>query len=189
MPMAQTNVYFDEREDVLASTDLLAIVALKLRKQPSHWKWMIIAAHNALQGALVCAIKDTSATNILDNKSETKMLGYLETLEGDMPQERLADFIELLEKYRNKYPCHGITPEQLKNIHGLHKQFRNNFAHFVPKGWLIEIAMLPAIIGSALDLIEAAMQQQQVGVHLSGNKKRRLQKNLAATKAALVSLS
>ena len=185
MPMARENVYFDEREDVLASTDLLAIAAPKLRKQPSYWKWMIIAAHSGLQGAMVCAIQDTSATNILDEKAATKMLKYLETLEGDMPQERLADFIALLEKYQNKYPGHGITPEQLENIHGLHKQFRNNFAHFVPKGWSIKTAMLPAIIGSALDLIEAAMQQQQVAIHLSGNMKRRLASNLATARAAI----
>jgi hypothetical protein len=189
MLMARKNAYFDEREDVLASTDLLAIAAPKLRKQPSFWKWMIIAAHNGLQGALVCAIQDTSATNILDEKSGTKMLKYLETLEGDMPQERLADFTALLDKYQSKYPDPGITPEQLANIHGLHKQFRNNFAHFVPKGWWIEIAMLPAIIGTALDLIEAAMQQHQVVIHVSGNQKRRLERNLAATRAVIVSLS
>jgi hypothetical protein len=184
MPMARKNVYFDEREDVLASTDLLAIAAPKLRKQPSYWKWMIIAAHNGLQGALVCAIQDTSATNVLSKESATKMLKYLETLEGDRPQEYLADFVTLLKRYRKKYPCHGLTTEQLKHIHKLHKQFRNNFAHFVPKGWWIEIARLPAIIESTLDLIEAAMQQHQVVIHLNGNMKRRLEQNLAATRAS-----
>jgi hypothetical protein len=139
--VAQRQLYFDEREDVLTSTDLLAIVTPKLKKQPSYWKWMTIAAHNGLQGALVCAIQNTSATNVLNKESATKMLNYLKTLEGDRPQEYLADFVTLLKEYRKKYPSHGITPEQLKSIHGLHKQFRNNFAHFVPKGWWIEIAM------------------------------------------------
>jgi hypothetical protein len=187
--VAQRQLYFDEREDVLTSTDLLAIVTPKLKKQPSYWKWMIIAAHNGLQGALVCAIQNTSATNVLNKKSATKMLNYLKTLEGDRPQEYLADFVTLLKEYRKKYPSHGITPEQLKSIHGLHKQFRNNFAHFVPKGWWIEIAMLPPIIESALDLIESAMQQHQVVIHLNGNMKRRLEQNLAATRAGLALLS
>jgi hypothetical protein len=117
------------------------------------------------------------------------MLNYLETLEGGQPQERLADFITLLKRYRKKYPCPGMTVEQLKYIHKLHKQFRNNFAHFVPTGWVIEVAMLPPIIESALDLIEMAMQQDQVVMHLSGNRKRRLVRNLAVTRAALASLS
>ena len=89
--VARNQLYFNEYEDVLASTDLLAIVAPGLRKQPSNWKWMILAAHNGLQGALVCAIQDTSATNILNKDSETKMLNYLEKLDGDQPQEFLAD--------------------------------------------------------------------------------------------------
>jgi hypothetical protein len=177
-------VRFDEYEDVLASTELLAIVAPNLRKQPSNWKWMILAAHNGLQGALVCAIQDTSGTSILDKKSATKVLNYLETPEGDMPQQRLADFTTLFRKYRKKYPCNG-TIQQLKQIRRLHQEFRNNFAHFVPAGWSIEVAMLPQIVESALDLIEAAMQQEQVVMHLSGNRKRRLQRNLAATRAAL----
>jgi len=187
--MAGNWVRFDEYEDVLASTDLLALVAPKLLKQPSSWKWMILAAHNGLQGALVCAIKDTSNTNILEKGSATKVLNYLETLEGDEPQEKLADFITLLKRYRKKYPCNGITTEQLRRIHKFHKKFRNNFAHFVPTGWLIEVAILPAIIDSAVELIEMAMQQPQVVMHLSGNKKRRLAKNVAATRTALALLS
>jgi hypothetical protein len=181
--MARNWLRFNECEDVLASTDLLAIVAPKLRKQPSNWKWVILAVHNGLQGALVCAIKDTSGTSMLDKTSATKMLNYLETLEGDIPQEKLADFLTLLKRYRKKYPYPGLTNEQLKHILKLHKHFRNNFAHYVPTGWSIEISMLPAIIESALLLIEEALQQKQV--LLSGNMKRRLAKNLAAARAGV----
>jgi hypothetical protein len=187
--VVRKQLYFDEYGDVIASTDLLAVVAPRLIKQPSNWKWMIIAAHNGLQGALVCAIQDTSVTNVLSKESATKMLNYLQTLEGDPPQEHLADFVTLLKRYRKKYPCHRPTTEQLKHIHKLHKQFRNHFAHFVPKGWWIEIAMLPAIIESTLVVIEAAMQQDQVVIHLTGNMKRRLEQNLATTRAGLASLS
>jgi hypothetical protein len=149
---------------------------------------MILAAHNGLQGALVCAIKDTSNTNILEKGSTAKALDYLKTLEGDRPQDKLADFVTLLKRYRKKYPCNEITTGQLKLIHKLHKDFRNDFAHFVPTSWLIEVAMLPAVIESALKLIERAMQQPQVAMHLSGNQKRRLAKNMTATRTALASL-
>jgi hypothetical protein len=151
----------------------------------SSWKWMILAAHNGLQGALVCAIKDTSNTNVLEKESAAKVLDYLQTLEGERPPEKLEYFVKLLKKYRKKYPCNTITTRQLKLIHELHKRFRNNLAHFVPSSWLIEIAILPEVIESALALIEAAMQQPQVLIHLSGNKKRRLAENIAATRAAL----
>jgi hypothetical protein len=37
--LAEGWVRFDEYEDVLASTDLLAMVAPNLRRHPSNWKW------------------------------------------------------------------------------------------------------------------------------------------------------
>jgi hypothetical protein len=177
-------VRFDEFEDVLASTDLLAIVAPRLLEQPSNWKWMIIAAHNGLQGALVCAIRDSSGTNVLKKRSAKAMLTWLDNPAGPPPQEHLDDFIPLLKKYRKKYPCRG-TIQQLRQIHKLHSEFRNSFIHFVPGGWSIELAMLPAIIRTGLDLIEAAMQQHQVAIHFEEAMQRRLQQNLTATREHL----
>jgi hypothetical protein len=182
--LAGSWVRFDEYEDVLASTDLLALVAPTLLNQPSNWKWMILAAHNGMQGALVCAIQDSSITSVLKEKSAAKVLKYLETREGEMPQEWLADFTTLFRKYRRKYPCTG-TIQQLKHIRRLHQEFRNNFAHFVPASWSIEKAGLPEIIRSALTLIEEAMKQDQVMMHLTGNRKRRLARNLTVTRNAL----
>jgi hypothetical protein len=85
--MAEDWVYFDQYEDVLSSTDLLALLAPKLQDQPSHWKWMILAAHNALQGALVCAIVDSSGTSILKERSAKAVLRWFDTFEGERPRE------------------------------------------------------------------------------------------------------
>jgi hypothetical protein len=183
--MARDWVKFNEYENVLASTDLLALAVSQLREQPSNWKWMMLAAHDALQGAMVCAGQNTSCTNILNKQSEKETLDWLDKLEGDEPAQYLADFLTLLKKYRKKYPSSAITADQLNDIRKLHNQFRNNFAHFTPKGWSIEIAMLPKIIGNALNLVEMAMHQHQVTIHLSGNMKRRLAKNLTVTRAGL----
>ena len=59
--MAGGWVRFDEYEDVLASTDLLAMVAPNLQRHPSNWKWMSLAAQNGLQGALVVQSKIPAA--------------------------------------------------------------------------------------------------------------------------------
>ncbi len=89
-----------------------------------------------------------------------------------------------LRKYRKMYPCKG-TIQQLKQLRRLHQEFRNDFAHFVLKGWSTELAGLPAIIETALKLIEEAMKQDQVLMRLSGNGKRRLERNLVVTRTAL----
>jgi hypothetical protein len=185
--MTENWVRFNQCEDVLSSTDLLALVAPRLREQPSNWKWMIIAAHSGLQGALVCAINDSSGTNILRERSAKALLRWFDTFEGDRPREYLDDFIALLKKYRREYPCQG-TIWQLKHRYKLHKEFRNHFTHFVPVWWSIEIAMLPPIIESALHAIEVAMRQQRVAVNLDQEMQARLDGNLATTRAALTSM-
>jgi hypothetical protein len=174
----------DEYTDVLSSTDLLALVGPRLRKSPSDWKWMILAAHSGVQGALVCAIQDTSSTNILSRQSAIEMLNWLDTLEGDPPKERLAEFTMLIKKFRKKYPA-VLTPEQHRKVLKLHREFRNKFAHFTPTHWSIEISMLPTLVENAVDLIEAAMHQDQVTVRTNGNFKRRLNGNLGAVRDAL----
>jgi hypothetical protein len=176
----------DEYTDVLSSTNLLALVGPRLKKSPSDWKWMILAAHNGVQGALVCAIQDSSSTNILSRQSAIEMLNWLDTLEGDRPKEQLADFSMLVKKFRKKYPA-ALTPEQYRKVLKLHQEFRNKFAHFTPTHWSIEISMLPTLLENAFDLIEIAMQQDQVTMRTSGNFKRRLSGNLGAARTALTS--
>ena len=175
---------FDQFEDVLASTDLLAIVAPRLPGQPSLWKWMIIATHNSLQGALVCAISDTSKTNILKKDSAEARLTWLASLRGPSPPPHLDDFIPLVKKYRKKYPGY-IATQQFEQICKLHTEFRNSFIHFVPEGWSIELAMLAAIIRTCLDLTEAAMRQHQVAMHLDEEAQCRLRQNLIVTREQL----
>jgi hypothetical protein len=63
-------VRFDEFEDVLASVELVALLAPRVHDKPQYWKWIIVGAHSALQGAMVCAYVDSSGTSILKKKKE-----------------------------------------------------------------------------------------------------------------------
>jgi hypothetical protein len=184
-------VHFDEIEDVLASVDLMALVAPLTNKKPSYWKWMIVATHNALQGAMVCAFADTTGTSVLEEKSGARMLEWLQNREGDRgkePKTRLAEFGVLLERCMTKRPNYEplvLSDGSLKDIKRLHKEFRNNFAHFTPKGWSIEKEGLPRIARAAIDAIEWLMSQDQVRYRMTGNRSRRLKGNLQAARAAL----
>ena len=55
--MAPSDDYisFDEIGDVLASVELISSLAPTLVDNPLGWKWVILAAHSAMQGAMVCA--------------------------------------------------------------------------------------------------------------------------------------
>lgn len=187
--MAKHFLHFDEIEDVLSSLDLLALVSPLADKQPSYWKWAIIAAHAGLQGAMVCALRDTSGVSVLDKKSAREMMKWFDTRKGEPPEERLADFSTLLARCRKSSCMDGqplkLSRAQADDIARLHKRFRNNFAHFVPKSWSIEKAGLPRIVRAALDAIENLMRHSRVLYKLSGNKKRRLAQRLKTIRATL----
>jgi hypothetical protein len=185
--LAKTFVRFDEREDVLASLDLLKLITPVLEECPAYWKWTIMAAHSALQGAMVCALADTTGTSVLTKESAAAMLDWLDAdfeTRGREPQEWLASFAELLKRCRKRLDLH-LTKEQLRDIRRLHNQFRNNFAHFTPKGWSIEKAGLPRIIGTALDVVEYLMTKQRPSLHLDEENQARLGKALKTTRASL----
>jgi hypothetical protein len=185
-------VRFDEIEDVLASSDLMALVAPIVMKKPSYWKWMIVATHNALQGAMVCAYADTTGTSILDEKTGGRVLKWLQTppeKQGKEPKAHMAEFGVLLLRCMTKQPFYEpalvLTDQQLKDVKRLHAEFRNYFAHFQPKGWSIEKEGLPRIVGAAVNATEWLMSHDNVTYRMTGNRLRRLKANLKAARAAL----
>ena len=77
-------IRFDEIEDVVVSAELVAHLAPLLDAHPSYWKWVIVAAHN---GAMVCALADSTGTSALD-ESAKKVLDWLNAgMSGDSPDE------------------------------------------------------------------------------------------------------
>jgi len=180
-------VSFDEREDVLASSALLELVAPQLKERPFYWKWMIIGAESALQGAMVCALSDSTGTSILDKESAGKLSSWLNDKtdnRGNPPAEWLATFPSLLDKCVSELGL-VLSGDQRKDIERLHDNLRNNFVHFTPKGWSIEKAGLPRIIETALDALTHLMNSHRPGVILDGEQKQRLEVSLAHIKRAL----
>jgi hypothetical protein len=187
--MLKQFLHFDEIEDVLSSLDLLGLVAPLVSEQPSYWKWAIIAAHGGLQGAMVCALRDSSGVSVLEKECAREMLEWFNTQKGMPPQERLADFNTLLTRCRKSGYMDGkplsLSHAQAKDIKSLHKHFRNNFVHFTPKSWCIEKAGLPRIVCAAVDSIETLMGHPRVLYKFSGNMKRRLAHRLKVVQARL----
>src|SRR3954447_18300368 len=179
-------VHFDEREDVLSSLELLAVIAPLVGQRPQLWKWTIVGAQSALQGAMVCALVDTTGTSVLKKESAAKMLDWLQGhAEGtERPKEWLEDFDKLLAKCEAQLGL-VLEKKQRADIKRLHGYFRNSFIHFTPQGWGIEKAGLPRIVGAAVDAVETLMATDQVGVHLEEFQAKRLRSLLHDIRASL----
>jgi len=188
-------VRFDQYENTLVSLELVAHFASLVREKPQLWKWMIVGAHDALQDAMVCAYADSTGTSILTKKSGTRMLDWLnadpDTRVG-CPAERLAPFGELLDRCiagNATFVPLVLTPQQHKDIKRLHEYFRNNFAHFTPKGWSIEKAGLPRIVGAAIDAAEVLMRRDNAIIHMDADRQQRFADALATARKHLALMS
>jgi len=135
-------VRYDEIEDVLTSTDLLALVMPRLNQQRAFWKWAVVATQNGLQGAIVCALHDTVGVTVLTEKSRQARLEWLANTSGKYPKERLEEFWKLLRRFLRENPSVKPSFAQLRNIYRLHFQLRNDFQHYKPGGWSIEKSYL-----------------------------------------------
>ena len=184
-------IRFDQFEDVVASVELVASVAPVLDDNPSQWKWMVVGAQSALQGAMACALFDDAeilAPANPKNKQAARLAAKL-----DLPQQlienRLEKFGVLLKRCiaGNRF-CEPLvlTPQQRKDINRLHREFRNTFIHFAPLGWSIEKATLTRIIGTALDAVEELLTREQVVNRFEAcDQEARLTKALLTARGAL----
>ncbi len=179
--MCLTHVRFDEIENVLASLDMLGVVGPLVagRRGKALWKWVIVGAQDAVQGALVCAVADTTGTNVLKEESAKKMLEWLSDSSKKYPGEYMADFKTLLMRAAVELPSEDAV--DIERLHGL----RNGLAHFTPQTWAIELGGLPRFIDAALRLVEKLMRSDKVEHRMTGNKKRRMRDNMWSVRTGL----
>jgi hypothetical protein len=68
-----------------------------------------------------------------------------------------------------------ITQLQKKDCDLLNATLRNNFEHFIPKGWSIQLNGMPRIVDSALQIIEF-LTFKSGRISLTSYKKRKIKR-------------
>lgn len=151
----------DEAKDVVGSIRHAVRCTSFIQDDPHAWKWYFLALHSALQGACVCHLATTQGPlGTLNEKGTKEWLTYYEqwtkkneTGAGNVnrPQKNwtmafpdLLDAIERSETHgiRNHHPIY-LDKNEKKWLKRLHSEFRNEFIHFKPIWWTIEVSGLP----------------------------------------------
>jgi hypothetical protein len=131
-----------------------------LPEKADEWKWAILACHSALQGILICVLSGSSGMGCLDNKSMARVFEWIERSRTDFaaraPRERLAELPVLLSRSRDPnfmaefggmpMPIDGDADRDILLLHNL----RNQFVHFAPRSWSVELGGLPRIVAVAM---------------------------------------
>ena len=179
-------IRFDEIEDVVVSAELVSHLAPLLDAHPFYWKWVIIAAHSAMLGAMVCVLADSTGTSVLDETAKKLLDWFNADMRGDPPDENLASFKRLLHRCTSgPEPLLGLTNEQCRDITQLHDELRNKFAHFLPRhSWSIPKSDLPRIIMTAMGAVESLMSGFPMETRVNGERQsERLNRALQDCKA------
>jgi hypothetical protein len=169
-------VRFDEFEDAVVSVELVARLLPNAKAAPTLlWKWVIMAIHDGLQGAMICVLSEAERASALSD-ARLKILRWMETGEGDYPNERVESFATLLrlssagQRIRPLF----LTDQDKRDLEKLN-WYRNQFTHLLPEGWNIAYVNIPPILLTAVSTIEQLMLD---GVIMGANENqvRRLRK-------------
>lgn len=144
----------DEREDILASLRMLSNSCDSVRADISAWKWVVIGSHSALQSAFVFHLG--FGNDLLLARQEDAAAWVTAHEDGSpYPETMMDSFPNLYKKLKQvdvlgyRFIPRGTQGRSIKRLN----QFRNEFVHFMPKGWSIELTGMPTICTDCLDVI------------------------------------
>ena len=148
----------DEAEDVAASVRQALRCWPVPTEDPQAWKWILLALHAALQGACVCHLLTTARpVGALTKRNNEEWFNYFEASREDpsLPPPKRTELMalpELLKAVRKPgsagdgiSPSVAISSGEFNWLRRFHDELRNQFIHFEPMGWSIEVSGVPGL--------------------------------------------
>jgi hypothetical protein len=157
----RTNSFLETVSALETFTDELRLVG----QDAYRWKWAILALHGALQGMMVLALQGSHGLHVLKEEDATRWL-EAHAHGGPYPTDlKLDDFLGLYDKIKGdqmlmyshscKFRPQGTQGASIKQLNRL----RNEFVHFTPRVWALELTGLPAICNDCLDIADFLARQ------------------------------
>lgn len=156
----------DEADDVTGSIRHAIRSYTDAADDPQAWKWVALAVHSALQGACICHLTTTAPPLGAVTPRNTKdWIAYYDEsrLDPDVrpPRTQLMDLPCLLKAVRKPGSAGdrsneggiAINAGEFNWLRSFHESVRNQFVHFEPMGWSLEVSGIPAIAALAARII------------------------------------
>ncbi|SEH30032.1 hypothetical protein [Magnetospirillum fulvum] len=185
--MAENWIRTDEAEDVAGSIRHAIRAAQFIGEDRQAWKWVVIALHSALQGACVCHLTTTAApVGAVTEGNAAKWLAYFANPNEKRPKTLLMAFPDLLTAVRKPHwaedPSNAagvaISESDLCWLRRFHKDMRNQFVHFEPKAWSIEVTGIPEIAKLVARIIGDILQIGWAFRHQNLVQREEMERNL-----------
>ncbi|TBB21322.1 hypothetical protein ELH51_05790 [Rhizobium ruizarguesonis] len=191
--MAQKWIRTDEAEDVVGSIRHAIRAAQFVGEDPLAWKWVALALHSALQGACVCHLTTTATpVGAVTERNAGEWLAYFEDSRTNSmakpPKTRLMGLPDLLTAVRKPYSAGdgsnvvgvAISECELSWLRRLHTGIRNQFVHFEPMAWSIEVSGIPEVAKLVARIIGDCLQFGWAFRHQDLLQREEMQRSLSA---------
>lgn len=147
-----------EKENALDNLDKLDQFCIKAKNDKSYWKWIILALHGTLYNFMLLALLKSDGSGIWENEIRDEQ-GYIDTFNKKI---KVINFLTAYEWIQNKQKmeCYVNSESFQSNkeideaMDRLNTEFRNQFIHYKPIGWSIEIEILKKLIDKTVPVIE-----------------------------------
>ena len=166
----------DEEAEAANAMEMAARFAKDLESDSHLWRWVIIALHNAAQGMMVLSLRHGNGLLALTDDCFKKWMDAHDN-HTIYPVEKLDNYLNLYNKVKHsetgqiggnqRFISEGSESNSIKRLNGL----RNEFIHFTPKGWSLEVDGLPRICIDCARLVSfLGLETQNIFWH-SGKSK------------------
>lgn len=163
----------DEAEDVVASLKILRDCIQRVQIDAHYWKWIVLSAHSAVQGAIVCHLSGSMQIGALTKTSATNVVNSLEAgFERARKEERMASPREMFRRLSDQAERLEMAGEVFdcsaeETFFGLICDLRDEFTHFTPKHWVLGLSALPMMIEILVRFIERVAQMGWAFRHIN----------------------
>lgn len=185
----------DETLEAVLSLEMVVEQLAKIPYSQYYLKWAVVALHNSLQGFMVLSLQGTNSLNVLTDEFAKEWLLAYEHKSGLYPELKLESFLGLYKRIKSKrmllytiskrFQPKGNQTNSVKKLNDL----RNDFIHFVPQKWSLEISGLPAIFRDCISIIEFLAFECGNVVWYDEVLEKRTREIIAQIKMQLVTLS
>lgn len=149
----------DEAEEAVAGLEAAARFLSETSRDPYAWRWAIVSLHIATQGFMVVVLRDSAGLLPLrDNVAKAWLKA--DRNGGELPVERLDSFGNLYRKVKRAKVAGYLAGKPFKPTGSQDRSIRllcslrNQFIHFLPASWSLDLNGLPTMARDVLAFIE-----------------------------------
>lgn len=141
--------------------------------RPNAWKWVVLSLHGALYGFAISACKGTDSQSVVkkNRRGHDRLITFDEAL--------------ILCQDSNGSILLNLTNSQKNSVRRLKEELRNNFEHYIPGGWSIEMHCFPRISIDILDIIRFISIQTLCRLNLNQAQRKKIRSIVFQSKKKL----